>query len=148
MELKQIKAFNKKTVTQEIAAEICAIACWNHLNEDRFKNQFVITDATPKGILKTGGGSIYPWDESKSDRYIKTATGIHIKTPIRMKARIFEKGEVIVTYLKEKNNPYKTVKIHKESGAEREIIVPGHMNFQINLVDYYLKAGFYTVKNK
>ena len=145
--LKQIKPFNKETVTQEIAAEICAIACWNHLNEERFKNQFVITDAIPKGVLKTGRGSIHPWDESKSDRYIKTATGVHINPPIRMKARIFEEGEVIVTYLKEESNPYKTVKINKETGHEREITVYGHMNFQIKLVDYYLKTGFYTTEH-
>lgn len=144
MKLIQIKEFNSETVTQEIAAEIASLLCWNHFNEPEYIGKFKIEDAEPIGVLKGGGGSKSPWREGDEKKYDKTSHGITIYNPHHSRIRIFRCGNAIGSY--EKNcGEYDTLRRHRPSGKERLIRNEISHNNQVKLTQLYLDHGFYKI---
>ena len=146
MKLIQIKEFNTETVTQEIAAEIGAILCWNHLNEDEYRKQVIIENAGPIGRAKDGNGSIHPWDEARKELYFKEEDGVEIQNPCSTRIRIFKNGHAIGAYTANKYSEYDYLSRNRKTGKERLVDREvGHGN-QLRLVQLYIDFGFFKVQ--
>lgn len=147
LKLVQIKEFNKETVTQEVAAQICSIVAWNHLKEKEYAGTFAIEQAEPYGKRKDGSGSTYPWRESESEDYIRTEHGVKIFVPATYhRVRIFEDGNLICKYVSNDYDDYETLRRNKKTGSVRvEDETYVNPNNQIRLMQCYIDLGFYTV---
>ena len=148
MKLVQIKEFSAETISVQMAAEIAALTCWNHLNEKDYVDRHTVENAEPKGVLKKGGGGRHPWvDDKHAHLYDKTATGVIIHTPVNSRVRVFEDGEINAYYSREKGeSEYETITRHIPSGKETQYLKPCYPNRRIELMQLYLDNGFYTVQ--
>ena len=147
MKLKQIKEFTAFNITQDFAAQISALTIWNHYKDKDYKDRgFTVVDGTPKGVLKNGGGSCYPWTDDCSDNYIKTATGVEITTCLNDTVRIYEDGRVYARWRENDHGEYDYITRNKKTGYEMRSYKPVGISNEIAIVQLYLDHEFFTIE--
>lgn len=147
MKLKQIKEFTAETITQDFAAQISSLTIWNHYKDKNYKDRgFTVVDGEPKGVLKNGGGSMHPWNEKYSDRYIKTATGVEITTCLNDTVRIFEDGRIFARWRENDHGEYDYIARNKKTGIESPMSNSVNRSNEIEIVQLYLDHGFFTIE--
>jgi len=147
MKLKQIKEFTSLTISQEFAAQISALAVWNHYKDDEYKSRgFTLKNTSPKGVLKSGGGSKSPWEDSDSDKYVKIATGVEITTCLNDTVRIFEDGNVISRWRENNIGKYDYITRNLNTGEESKSWHTITISNQVAIVQLYLDHGFFIVE--
>jgi len=145
--LVQIKEFTNNTVTQEFAAQISAICIWNHYKDDEYKDKgFRIANGEPKGVVKGGGGSKFPWKHGDDDSYIKTATGVEIYTSLEDRVRIFESGNVIASWRESDHGDYEYITRNKHTLQESHTSRSKSFSNSIAVVQLYLDHGFFELQ--
>ncbi len=151
--LKKIKDFNKTNITQEIAAELISIVAWNHLNEKRFANTFIIKqqykdteiiDGKRRGqMIRSEDQVIYP----RKGEIITEENGVTIFSPTTLQTlRLFPDGDWTVTLDRSllKTSEYEYISRHKETGKERieYHTSSGHGLAQVKMISKYIELGF------
>jgi hypothetical protein len=153
MKLKQIKEFNKETVTNEIAYKIFAVAgLWNAYSREEYISRGFECEERWCGQRIGGGGSNHQaaWSnpDFKQEGYERTFEGLTLK-PIDStphKFHLNKDGRVTVYNVHEKGS-WKgwSSKDGDEYYDKFEMNLEYHCN-QIKLMQLYLDLGFYTVE--
>lgn len=144
----QVKEFTAETVTQEIAAEICSLVAWNHLNESQFAGKLEITQQF-KYVDKKGPGHAYTFLPTPG--YTKEKDGIEIFSPITaQRVTIWPDGDWSCVVDEKELVKYWTPEFEYicrdiKTGKERPIIhrQSGHGLNQLKVADLYIRLGFY-----
>lgn len=152
--LKQVKPFNKETVTQKVAAEIMALAAWNHLNEKRFANTFSIKNEYK--LVGKDGGTLICSDSEKEylkktyPHYDLVNNGVEIYSPTTEQyVRVWADGDWNCTIRTQqgrfKDSEYKRFTRNMKTGEESEEFIrdSGNGLNQVKMIELYLKLGFY-----
>lgn len=147
MNLVQIKEFNEQTVTVDVARIIGTLICWSGLIQSKWT--FHIKDGEPVGRDKSGGSM--SWGERAEQLgYVKSPTGviITIEELEYYDIRVYEDGRATCHFMEDEDH-YDYFKKDKKSGNvtpwNRSPRPVGSSN-QMKLVQYYLDAGFYSLK--
>jgi len=151
MKLKQIKEFNKETVTNDIAFEIFAIAgCWNHYREEKHKSKGF--EATEKFYGQGKGSRLHSdsWNNPNytQEGYVRTYQGLWL-IPNKITAHQFslDKDGSVTCWNIHKKGDLRGWSL--ETGYEyydefsMKLEYPAH---QIELLQLYLDYGFYTIE--
>lgn len=146
--LVQIKEFTAETVTQEIAAKICSLIAWNHLNEPRFAGTFQITQHL-RYVNRNGPGKSYTF--SPTPGYTEEKEGIEIFIPTTaQRIRIWPDGDWYCTLdedelAKHWTPEFEYISRHLKTGKETKMCrqQSGHGLNQLKVADLYLQLGFY-----
>ena len=157
--LVQVKPFNSTTITQAVAAVIMSLVAWNHLNEERFANSFIIKQQYKDPEIKNGqrrGVMTRSEDEKMYPREGEILTeedGVTIYSPTtEQTVRIWPDGDWTCTYRTDKgrakDSEYRYIVRNTKTGKEHEDILrnSGHGLNQVKVIDLYLKLGFYQYK--
>jgi hypothetical protein len=151
MKLKQIKLFNKDTLTQEDCKKIFAIGgLWSHYLDKKYEDKKYFVVDKWYGVLNGGGGSSHcsSWNDPNysDERYIRTHHGVEITTEIGTGhiIRIYPEGKLSCNIFREKGD---VKSWSKDKGYEHYLEnqwKPEYPCNQIDLIQLYVDLGFYT----
>ena len=134
--LKQVKEINSKTITQEVAAELCSIlGLWNHYTDSKYCDKFTIKDKD-----KTE----YTWTNNVKS-LITSPDGVSIvNSETSHKFRIWSDGMATCYNNRKDDSEWEHIVRNKKTGHERvETQTLEYHAHQIQYVDKLLELGFF-----
>ena len=152
MKLKQIKEFNKETVTNDIAFEIFAIVAWNHYKEEKYKSQGFEVEEEFYGQSTRGTTQMHStnWNnpEYKLEGFERTFSGLKLIPNCGTSHQFYlnKNGKIDCWCVHNKGdirgyNPETGFEYYDKFSKKREM----QYNF-LKLIQLYLDYGFYTIE--